>query len=58
MSELGVGIIIGLSVWPFMASVNILVKIIIDAISLTNNCTGDCRQGRDPCNCNPGKWEK
>jgi len=24
----------------------------------TPNCTGNCEQGRKPCDCNRGKWEK
>lgn len=37
----------------------VAIGFVIIAHRLTpgTGCTGDCRQGRDPCNCN-NKWEK
>ena len=34
-----------------------LVAIVWLVQKLPGGCSGDCRQGRDPCNCN-NKWEK
>ena len=51
MNELGIGIIIGLSVWPFITLIDVMGKLIINAIRATNSCGGDCKQGRDNCNC-------
>lgn len=51
MNDLGLGIIIGIMIMPFLTLVQAAVKIIVNAIVATNTCTGDCRQGRLPCNC-------
>lgn len=51
MSELGVGIVIGLIVWPFITLMDIVGKLIVNAIKATKSCGGDCRQGRDKCEC-------
>lgn len=51
MSELGVGIVIGLIVWPFITLIDIVGKLIVNAIKATKSCGGDCRQGRDKCEC-------
>jgi hypothetical protein len=34
-----------------------LVAIAYLVKKLPGGCSGECRQGRDPCNCN-NKWEK
>ncbi len=51
MNDLGLGIIIGLLIMPFLTLIDIAGKILINAIRASNSCTGDCRQGRLPCNC-------
>lgn len=38
-----------------LAGVVLLVAI---SVMLPGGCTGDCEQGRKPCNCDKGKWEK
>jgi len=51
MNDFGLGIIVGVLIMPFLTLIQASVKIIVNAIIATNNCTGDCRQGRLPCNC-------
>ncbi len=50
MNDFGLGIIVGILIMPFLTLIQASVKIIINAVVATNNCTGDCRQGR-LCNC-------
>ena len=38
-----------------LAGVVLLVAI---SAMLPGGCSGDCEQGRKPCNCDKGKWEK
>lgn len=51
MDMLGLGIVIGVLVMPFLTLVNIIFKILVNAFVATKSCGGDCRQGRDKCNC-------
>ena len=54
---LGVGIVIGVLVLPFIRLIEIFGKILVDHIMQSNNCLGDCNQGRLPCNCRGEKHE-
>jgi hypothetical protein len=49
-NDMGIGIVIGLMVWPLLTFIDIAGKIVVNAIKETNGCNQDCKQGRD-CNC-------
>ena len=52
------GIVIGgMLVLPFIRLIGIFGKILVDHIMQSNNCLGDCNQGRLPCNCRGEKHE-
>ena len=35
------------------------VALLVAAVAmLPGGCTGNCKQGRKPCDCDRGKWEK
>lgn len=42
--DVGVGVVIGILLQPFLS-------LVITAVCSMPSCCGDCRQGRDPCNC-------
>lgn len=42
----------------FLISLLGVVILVAVAVMLPGGCSGNCEQGRKPCDCDRGKWEK
>jgi len=46
------------NILEFVLALTAVLVLVILVKYLPGGCTGDCEQGRNPCDCDNGKWEK